>query len=139
MTKQAIGNETDPERKVKRLIKFVSEYVEDSLADNALTVLAVCKNKKGDCTEHSLLFTSMARAAGIPCRTVGGFIYEGDDTKTFSGHAWNEVILDGHWQPVDSTWDEFKINPTHIQIKEESNLEFLSLGMKTRLLDLKTK
>jgi len=85
------------------------------------------------------LFTTMARAAGIPCRTVGGFVYAGDDLKVFSGHAWNEVVIDGHWQPVDSSWEEFKINPTHIQVRKDRELEFLALGMDGKLLDVKRK
>ena len=139
LTREAVGNETDPKRKVQRLVKFVSRYIEDTLDDNALNALAVCKNKKGDCSEHALLFTAMARAAGVPCRSVGGFIYGGDDMKAFTGHAWNEVILDGHWYPVDSSWEEFTINPTHIQLKDDQQIEFLSLGMDAQLLELKSK
>ena len=139
LTKKAIGDETDPEQKVRKLITFVSDYIEDSYEKNALSVLDVCKNKAGDCSEHSMLFTTMARAAGIPCREVGGFIYAGDDTKAFAGHAWNEVVLDGCWVPVDSTWDEFEINATHIQFKKESEPKLFSFRMRMRLLKKEMK
>ena len=33
-------------------------------------------------------------------------MYMGDDVKSFGGHAWDEVVLDGKWVPVDPTWNE---------------------------------
>ena len=60
----------------------------DANADDALTVL---ENKAGDCTEHTLLFTTLARAAGIPARQVGGVVYVGGDKPSFGWHAWSEI------------------------------------------------
>ena len=44
-----------------------------------------------------MLFVALARAAGIPSREAGGYMYMGDKLKAFGGHAWCEVVLDGHW------------------------------------------
>lgn len=139
MVKQAIGEETDPVRKTKKLLTFVSDFIEDDYNANTFSVLEICKNKRGDCSEHSMLFATMARTAGIPCREVSGFVYMDDEVKAFGGHAWNEVVLDGHWIPVDSTWDEFEINPTHIQIKEKLELQTKAMGARMRLLKKEMK
>lgn len=139
LVKEAVGEEIDPVKKTKKLISFVSDFIEDSLNDNAVSVLDICKNKRGDCSEHSMLFATMARAAGIPCREVGGYIYIGDDVKAFGNHAWNEVVLGGCWVPVDSTWDEFEINPTHIQAKKTGEFQALVTSGRMRLLKKEVK
>ena len=139
LTQEVIGTETNAKKKTQLLISFVSQYIEDSYSSNAFSVLQILKNRQGDCTEHSMLFATMARAAGIPAREVSGFIYMGDETKAFGAHAWNEIVLDGNWVPVDATWDEFEINPTHIQIKKTSEVEMLTLRTRMKLIKAETK
>ena len=139
LTKEVIGDETDPKKKVQLLIPFVSNYIEDSYTSNAFSVLQILQSRKGDCTEHSMLFATMARAARIPSREVSGFIYMGDDTKAFGAHAWNEVVLDGNWVPVDATWNEFEVNPTHIQIKKTSEVQMLTLRTRMKLIKAEKK
>jgi hypothetical protein len=46
---------------------------------------------------------------------VIGFVYMGDDQRAFGPHAWNEVVLDGVWVPVDASWNETAINATHVR------------------------
>jgi transglutaminase-like putative cysteine protease len=116
LAKQAVGDAKTDAEKVAKLVAFVSEYIEDSFSAEPLTVLDIIRVKKGDCTEHASLFATLARAAGIPAREIGGLIYMGDAFKAFGGHAWNEVILDGKWVGIDATWNETKLNPTHIRL-----------------------
>ena len=52
--------------------------------------------------------------AGIPARDVSGLMYMGDDVRAFGAHAWNEVVLDGHWVEVDPTWNQMSVDATHI-------------------------
>ena len=40
----------------------------------------------------------------------------GDDAQAFGPHAWNEVVVNGLWQPVDATWAQAEIDATHIRI-----------------------
>ena len=75
---------------------------------NALEVLQA---KKGDCNEHTVLFNALARAAGIPAKTVVGVVYL---RGAFYYHAWSEVWL-GDWvvprfgiQPISRRRDPFK-------------------------------
>jgi len=72
----------------------------------------VLLSMKGDCNEHSALYCALARAAGIPARTATGIVYL---DGRFYYHAWNEVLLDGSWFPVDSTFGEFPAGALRIR------------------------
>jgi transglutaminase-like putative cysteine protease len=112
----AIGGAGTPRRKVDKLVHFVSNYLtaDEEVRPNRL--LELLDVRRGACTEYAQLFTALARAAGIPARQVSGLAYEGDGTQTFRGHAWNEVVLDGQWVPVDPAWNETDLDATHIRL-----------------------
>jgi transglutaminase-like putative cysteine protease len=67
--------------------------------DSAAQTLA---RGSGMCINSSRLFVALARAAGIPSRSVWGVLYNGG---TFdSGHEWAEFLDDaGLWHPLDFT------------------------------------
>ena len=56
------------EEKIARLVAFVDEHIEDDSDADSEDVIEVFVTQKGDCTEHALLFITLARAAGIPAR-----------------------------------------------------------------------
>ncbi len=105
---------TDRER-VARLVEFVDGFVVDVGVSRASTGLEVLEIQEGDCTEHALLFATLARAVGIPAREVTGLVYLGDKEQAFGPHVWNEVVLDGRWVPVDPTLGQTTIDATHIR------------------------
>src|SRR5205807_1297290 len=78
----------------------------------------VLENKAGDCTEHTLLFVALARAAGLPAREVGGVAYVGGDEPAFGWHAWAEVHDGSQWVAVDPTWGQVFVDATHIKFSE---------------------
>ncbi len=82
----------------------------------------------------------MARAAGIPCREVSGLIYMGDSSQSFCGHAWNQVVIDGRWIPVDPTWGEIVINATHIALtvsdRDFANIMAVFLGLNLQIVSV---
>ena len=80
-----------------------------------LTVADIMEKKSGDCTEHALLFVTLARALGIPAREVSG-IYYADELGGFGGHAWAEVALNGKWVPVDPAWSQSWTDAAHIRM-----------------------
>ncbi len=129
---EAIGEAATPRDKVARLVHFVSEYLEDESVPGFVSVPQLLASRRGDCSEHAVLFATLARAAGIPAREVGGLMYMGDDVKAFGGHAWNEVAIDGRWVPVDATWDETEIDATHVTLDRKGKVE-TSLGVFGRL------
>lgn len=56
----------------------------------------------GMCINSSRLFVALARAAGIPARSVWGVLNEGSTYD--SGHEWAEFLDDsGYWHPLDFT------------------------------------
>jgi len=56
--------------------------------------------KKGICYDYSALFAGILRSQGIYTKLVKG--YKNDMTAY---HAWNEVLLDGTWVLIDTTYD----------------------------------
>jgi hypothetical protein len=104
------------EEKIARLVAFVDEHIEDDSDADSEDVIEVFVTQKGDCTEHALLFITLARAAGIPARRVHGYIYNEDrDSPGFAGHAWAEVLVDDHWKPVDPSWGQSAASIGHLQ------------------------
>jgi len=120
-------NETDRIDIVDRLQFWVFHYLETSYSDNAQTAIRVLDNRAGDCTEHALLFTALARSLGIPTREVSGLIFS-DNEPGFYWHAWAE-IHDGHqWVGIDPAWDETVIDAAHIRMSgEENDSKWISL------------
>ena len=116
---QVIGLTKDlstQEEKIARLVAFVDDHIEDEFDADSDDVIEVFVTQKGDCTEHALLFITLARAAGIPARRAHGYIYNEDrDSPGFAGHAWAEVLVDGHWTPVDPSWGQSPASIGHLQ------------------------
>ena len=68
------------------------------------TASVTLRDKSGLCGGYSFLFAALCRAADIPARVIQGKASGTDEWETQS-HAWNEVMADGKWIPVDTTWD----------------------------------
>ena len=114
LSKQALQGEKDDIEKIYKLAKFVDDYIEDDYESNANSIFDIIERKRGDCSEHALLFTNLVRAAGFPAREVGGWVYDG--IGKFMPHAWVEVAIKAnnnfYWLPVDPTWNS--VNPTNV-------------------------
>lgn len=143
LVQNAVGDASTDSEKLSRLVKFVYKYIRDDYTANPLTVMDIIEKKKGDCSEHAKLFTAMARAMGIPCRTVGGLVYLGDEYQEFGLHAWNEVVIDGIWTPVDPTWGQTLTDASHIRfptnISEEWQVMAAISKMKIEVLHVEHK
>lgn len=111
---KAVGDAKTDLDKVKNLVRFTHRYVRPTFSNAIPTIHDLLENKKGDCKAYALLFTNLARASGLPAREMAGLLYVGDDQKAFGGHAWNEVVVDGHWIPIDAAFDEVEPNATHL-------------------------
>src|SRR5262245_9497310 len=106
------------EKNVHKAVLKIKNWVYKEIAKeptvsipNALEVL---HTRKGDCNEHTVLFNAIARAAGIPAKTVVGVVYLRD---AFYYHAWSEVWI-GEWISVDSVLNQFPADATHIKFLE---------------------
>lgn len=125
--KATAGAETRAQ-KVAALARFVSRYVHDVPHPKETTVFDVIKERKGDCSEHSLLFTALARSVGVPAREVVGLLYQQGAYNVFVGHAWNEVVLDGRWVAVDPSTGESRANGGRVRFGSVVGGGFLLAG-----------
>lgn len=119
MAAQAVGDAKTPEEKVKRIVDFVHDFVKPTLSAAIPSIHDLMEKKTGDCKSYALLVTNLARASGVPAREVAGLLYVGDDQKAFGGHAWNEVVLNGVWVPIDATMRQTEVDATHISFGTE--------------------
>lgn len=119
LVEKITGHLASEEEKVDRLIAFVDDLIVDEYAADSSDVLEILSTKKGDCTEHTLLFITLSRAAGIPAKEATGYIYNVDSNlPNFGAHAWAEVLIDGYWNPVDPTWGENPASIGHLKMAE---------------------
>lgn len=128
-------------RKVEKLTRWVYYNLEKASNVNASTSLSVLKNRAGDCTEHTILLTTLLRAAGIPARELSGLVYTNDDLQVFGYHAWVEVYVDGGWMAVDPTFNQVPADAGHIlQSREDSLAELQIMGtLKLTVEKLRSK
>ena len=111
-----LSDMTDAEAAARRLNDWVFAEIEKTPVVSPPSALHVLQTRKGDCNEHTALYTAMARAAGLPTRVAAGIVYtEALFSKgSFYYHAWPEVWL-GEWVPVDPTFGQFPADATHIK------------------------
>lgn len=105
---------TDPLEQIRRLSAWVATVVKDEAVDS-LSALDVLHRRKGECQAHTLLYTALARSAGIPTKLTGGLVYL--DGVGFLYHSWAESYANG-WVAVDPTFNQVGVDATHIKLVE---------------------
>jgi hypothetical protein len=116
--KSAVGNiiagEKDPLIIAEKLYDFVCNtmvYDQERLVEEDFGYYYasdILQKGKGVCTDYSILYTALCRAAGIPARFVQGIpvftmLTEGGGRLSY-GHAWVEIKLPSYgWIPIDVT------------------------------------
>jgi len=112
LAKRIVGEETDARRRVNRLADWVFENLKKDYSAALSSALDVLQTRSGDCSEHTILFVALCRAAGIPAEEVAGVVY-GRGFGGFLYHAWARVYV-GEWVEVDPTFNETTVNASHI-------------------------
>ncbi|MBN2528782.1 MAG: hypothetical protein JXR76_20495 [Deltaproteobacteria bacterium] len=92
-------------RDAMSVAQLVAEYVHAILPIKKHThtmrdAVTTLKEGLGDCTEHSVLFAAIMRAARIPTRLVSGMYLSDGGIWVF--HMWNEFWDGARWQSIDS-------------------------------------
>jgi len=65
----------------------------------------VAARHEGDCTEHAVLLTALARSFKLPARVASGIVMVEVHGKPMSfGHAWAEIYRDRRWEPADAAF-----------------------------------
>ncbi len=114
---QTIGQEDDPLKKARLLYDFVVnslEYDYNTLENERFGynyASEIIQEKTGICTDYSVLYAALCRAAGIPAIIVQGIpvfsVLNEPDQELAYGHSWVEIKLPGYgWIPVDITSEE---------------------------------
>ena len=106
--KELVNSQMSDLQKVEAIYKYVVANFKYDY-DKAATVTSgyvpkldlIFESKKGICYDYSAIFAAMTRSVGVPTKLVKGY------TDNIQGqyHAWNEVLLDGEWQVIDTTYD----------------------------------
>ena len=115
--KEIVGDETNALKISEKLCTWVYDHVHTTFSARLTNALEVLDNLQGDCTEHSILFIALARAAGLPAREVAGLIYVESERPGFYFHQWATVWV-GKWIDVDPTFNQPLADVTHIKLAE---------------------
>jgi hypothetical protein len=108
------AGETDAYRAAVKIKDWVYKEIVKAPTVSIPNALEVLKTRKGDCNEHTVLFNALARAAGIPAKTVVGVVHL---RGAFYYHAWSEIWL-GEWISLDSVLNQFPADVTHVRFLE---------------------
>ena len=86
-----------------QLVEYVAGLIDESNDRGWDLASVVARRRQGDCSEHAVLTTALARQQGIPARVVVGvaLVADGANYGAF-GHAWSEMLEDGQWHVADA-------------------------------------
>ncbi len=105
---------------------FVFQFIRDKdYSVGFASALEVCKNPKGDCTEHGVLAIALLRKLGVPARGALGWVAL---DRMMGMHFWVEVKLGTRWVPVDPTLDEAPASAFHVALGSTDLADLGSLG-----------
>ena len=112
-TEEILEEEVNSWRAAEKLCRWVYAAINDKrMSGGFASSLTVLQSLSGDCTEHTVLFIALARAAGIPARICSGIVFAKD---AFYYHFWPEVYV-GKWMQMDPTLDQTIADANHIQL-----------------------
>ena len=112
MSKEIVKDEKDALKKARLLYGWIYRNIGKTPAITIPMATEVLKSRRGDCNEHTTLYTALARAAGIPTRIALGLMYK---SGYFYYHAWPEIFIE-QWIAIDPTLGQFPADAAHIRI-----------------------
>ena len=135
---EIVGQESDLWKRALKIHHFVYQNLEKVPTVSVPNALEVLTSKRGDCNEHSVLFTALARAAGIPTRSVAGLVYSDGfyGAPGFYYHAWVEIFTGKQWVALDPTWNQIPADATHLAFVEgglDQQVQIIALMGKIKL------
>jgi len=66
----------------------------------------------------AVLFSALAKIAGIPTRLITGLVYVGGANNVFGYHEWVEVWMGDRWIAMDPTFGQDIADATHIKFTQ---------------------
>ncbi len=113
--REIVGDEADPWQQALLLYTWIYDEIEKVPVLSVPNALDVLRTEAGDCNEHTVLYTALARSLAIPTRIAIGLVYS-DTLEGFGYHAWPEVHVEGRWYPIDPTLGQISADATHIKL-----------------------
>jgi hypothetical protein len=112
LVSKILNQEHDRLRKSRLIHNWVYRNIEKVPVISVPSAVDVLESRKGDCNEHTVLYTALARAAGIPTRIALGLAYI---DGSFYYHAWPEIFIN-RWIAIDPTFGQFPADAAHIRL-----------------------
>jgi len=123
LAKEIAGSENNSWLASKKILRWVYGNLKKTPTLSIPSALDVLTTSEGDCNEHTVLFTALARSIGIPAKMVAGLVYL---DGAFYYHAWPKVYV-GEWISMDPTLGQDIADATHIPLVEGGVKEQLGL------------
>ncbi len=111
--KEIVGRTNNLYLRIKRIYDYIIEnFKYDTYHSEDKGALWILSKEKGDCTEFSYLLVALSRAAGIPSRTIDGYVYKASEQNhRDSFHTWTECFIPPlGWIPIDPTYAQSGTN-----------------------------
>ena len=136
---EVVGQETQAWPRVTALSHWVFSTITKQLTVGMSSAVDILATPVGDCHEHTILFTALARSLGVPTRMIAGLVYW---QGRLYYHAWPEVWVEGQWIPTDPTFDQPVADATHVALVEAEGDHLSSLAqfvgkLRVRVLEVK--
>ena len=137
--REIIGARAEPWERAQALHRWVYQTMVKQLSVGLPSAVDILATPVGDCHEHTVLFTALARSLGLPTRMIAGVVY-------WSGrlyyHAWPEVWVEGRWVPIDPTLGQPIADATHVALTEAEDEGLIALGqfigkLRVSVLDIR--
>lgn len=100
-----------------KLTRWVHSNVQKISNIGVPSAIEVLQTRQGDCNEHTVLLTALARAVGLPARMAAGLVLADlqGQGPAFYYHAWVEFWLGTSWHAVDPTFGQVPADASHLR------------------------
>ena len=113
LSAEIAGEERDALTVARRLLQWVYDNMTPANTNVRFkSALEVLGDMRGTCSEYTVLYAALCRAAGLPARVASGFAASPDGELVL--HVWPEVFL-GEWVGVDPSWNAFPVGAAHVK------------------------
>jgi len=103
LSEEIVSNETNPYKKIMLIYQWIDSHIPWASAREYSTLENISdyclENMHGDCGIKTLLFMTLARYNGIPCKWQSGWMMH---PGSLNLHDWSEIYLESYgWIPLD--------------------------------------
>jgi transglutaminase-like putative cysteine protease len=119
------GNAEHDENYVKEVLALIRDEFDDKKNQITTTtdfkksryinVADILLRRQNTCGSLATVVAAVLRSQNIPTKLIHGYYQEINPDMR---HAWNEIYVDGAWQPFDITRKDFTIGTKHYKESE---------------------